>query len=77
MVKRIQSDFSKEDLSRQFEHRGFSRQEIARRVTEIIEDVARRGDEALCEYSERFDKVKIRPEELAAKASEIETDFLP
>lgn len=37
---------------------------IARGVSEIITNVRRRGDEALLEYTERWDGVRLRPEEL-------------
>ncbi|HJQ35437.1 MAG TPA: histidinol dehydrogenase [Pyrinomonadaceae bacterium] len=38
--------------------------ETLRVVTEIIEDVRRRGDAALCDYTARFDGVQLCPEEL-------------
>jgi histidinol dehydrogenase len=38
--------------------------ETLRAVADIIEDVRRRGDEALCDYSARFDGVQLCPEEL-------------
>jgi histidinol dehydrogenase len=38
-------------------------------VAEIIEDVRRRGDEALCDYTARFDGVRLRPEELRVEES--------
>ncbi|HWW75853.1 MAG TPA: histidinol dehydrogenase, partial [Pyrinomonadaceae bacterium] len=40
-----------------------------RAVTEIIEDVRRRGDAALCDYTARFDGVRLRPEELRVEES--------
>jgi histidinol dehydrogenase len=43
--------------------------ETLRVVTEIIEDVRRRGDAALCDYTARFDGVRLRPEELRADES--------
>ena len=40
-------------------------------VAAIIDDVATRGDEALIEYTRRFDRVSLRPEQLRLGADEI------
>ncbi|HEV2860812.1 MAG TPA: histidinol dehydrogenase [Pyrinomonadaceae bacterium] len=40
-------------------------------VAEIIEDVRRRGDAALVEYTEKFDGVRLRPRELRAGEGEM------
>ena len=40
-------------------------------VAEILADVRRRGDAALCEYSERFDNFKLASEAIRLTAEEI------
>jgi histidinol dehydrogenase len=45
--------------------------ETLRAVAKIIEDVRRRGDAALCEYTARFDGVGLLPEELRVEESEL------
>ena len=40
-------------------------------VAEILADVRRRGDTALCEYSERFDNFELAPEAIRLTAEEI------
>ena len=41
-------------------------------VTEILADVRRRGDEAVLDYTERFDKAELAPEQLRVDARELE-----
>ncbi len=41
-------------------------------VQGILNDVRRRGDAALCEYTERFDRLKLKPGGLEVTAAEIE-----
>jgi histidinol dehydrogenase len=48
------------------------RVEIRRRVEEIVDAVRERGDEALLEFTERFDGVKLAPERLRVSREEIE-----
>jgi histidinol dehydrogenase len=52
-------------------------------VRRIVEDVRRRGDTALIEYVHRFDapdlamdQLRVRPEEVAAAARQVDQDFL-
>ncbi|MEK6249939.1 MAG: histidinol dehydrogenase, partial [Planctomycetales bacterium] len=40
-------------------------------VQEILNDVRKRGDAALCEYTERFDRLKLDPATLEVSADEI------
>lgn len=40
-----------------------ARSELAQNVRQIVADVAQRGDAAVAEYTERFDKVALRPSE--------------
>ncbi|HEV09534.1 MAG TPA: histidinol dehydrogenase [Sulfurihydrogenibium azorense] len=44
-------------------------------VKEIIKNVKERGDEALIEYTEKFDKVKIAPEDLVIPYEELEKAY--
>lgn len=46
--------------------------EIRGRVEEIVRAVRERGDAALCEFSERFDGVKLTPETMCASEEEFE-----
>ena len=57
--------------------------EIVQTVEEILADVRQRGDEALCEYTERFDRLKldaakleVSAEEIAAALAAVERDTL-
>ncbi|WP_028951054.1 histidinol dehydrogenase [Sulfurihydrogenibium subterraneum] len=44
-------------------------------VKEIIKNVKERGDEALVEYTEKFDKIKINPEDLIIPFEELERAY--
>ncbi len=44
-------------------------------VKEIIRNVKERGDEALIEYTEKFDKIKISPEEITVPFKELEKAY--
>jgi histidinol dehydrogenase len=44
---------------------------VLRTVRDIIEDVRRRGDEALCEYTRRYDHVDLTPSEFRLSAEEV------
>ena len=46
--------------------------DVNQSVADIISDVQRRGDEAVLEYTQRFDRMEISAAELAIGASEIE-----
>jgi histidinol dehydrogenase len=48
-----------------------SRKELAETVRAIVNDVAHRGDAAVAEYTERFDKVTLTPEEFGVSAEEM------
>jgi histidinol dehydrogenase len=45
------------------------------RVEKVLKGVKERGDDALCEYTKKFDKVKIVPRELRVSESEISAAF--
>lgn len=48
-----------------------SRGELAQAVRRIVADVADRGDAAVSEYTEKFDKVKLTPEQFRVSADEL------
>lgn len=55
--------------------------DVSEKVTAIITDVVNRGDDALIEYTERFDKcrldsLKVTSEEIDAAFNEIEPEFI-
>jgi len=45
---------------------------VKEQVAEILADVRRRGDEAVLDYTERFDKAELAPEQLRVGARELE-----
>jgi histidinol dehydrogenase len=45
---------------------------VVQTVQEILDDVRKRGDDALCEYTERFDRLKLEAGTLEVSALEIE-----
>lgn len=47
------------------------KQELAASVRQIVADVGKRGDAAVSEYSERFDRVRLSPEEFRISAEEL------
>lgn len=49
-----------------------STQRVDQAVADIIADVRARGDAALCDYSERFDRLSLTPAQLRIPAAEIE-----
>ncbi|MEE8186259.1 MAG: histidinol dehydrogenase [Nitrososphaerales archaeon] len=49
--------------------------EIGRYVRDIIDNVAKRGDEALIEYEAKFDGVNLRPKDLRVGRSEVEEAY--
>ena len=51
------------------------RENVQHRVREIIQTVRERGDEALLEYTERFDGVKLAPERLRVSEEEVEASL--
>jgi len=42
------------------------------KVKEIVEDVSKRGDEAVAEYTEKFDGIKLTPEEFRVSKGDLE-----
>ena len=49
--------------------------ELNEYVASILEDVRRRGDEAVLEYTERFDDVSLSRGDLLVKAGEVEEAY--
>jgi histidinol dehydrogenase len=72
MVKRILKGFDPDRLIEQFNERGYSPAEVTDRVGKLIEAIAVRGDEALCEFTRQFDRVDLRPAELSVSPDEIQ-----
>lgn len=61
--------------------RGAAEANVAQTVAEIIDEVRRKGDRALVEYGEKFDKVRltaleVTEEEIAAAFASVEEEFL-
>lgn len=48
---------------------------VVPRVRGIVEDVRRRGDDALIEYNERFDDIKLRREQLRITSEEVSAAY--
>jgi len=46
--------------------------QVEETVRQVLEAVRRRGDEALAEYTEKFDRVKLRPEQFRVPAAALE-----
>lgn len=53
----------------------FNIEEFENRVKEIIENVKQRGDEAILEYTARFDGAKLKAQELRVSQAEIEEAY--
>ncbi len=51
--------------------RGEQSGSVAEPVRAILADVQKRGDEALCDYTERFDRLKLTPDQLRISEAEI------
>jgi histidinol dehydrogenase len=64
-----------EILERVIVKKRLRKNKISERVTNIIEEVKARGDDALLEYTKKFDKVKINQRELRVSESEISAAF--
>lgn len=48
------------------------KQTLAESVRQIVADVGRRGDAALCEYGERFDRVRLSPDQFRIPLKELQ-----
>ena len=51
------------------------KRQVVEQVTKILKEVRERGDEAVLEYTQKFDKVKLKPKELKVTESEISAAF--
>lgn len=71
IIKGTEANKMKKILQRNYE----GNKEIEEKVREIIESVKEKGDTALQEFTERFDGVKLKSEELRVKEEEIEGAF--
>ncbi len=48
---------------------------VAQTVKEIFERISRKRDEALCEYSEKFDRAKLRPKQIEITPKELKEAY--
>ena len=64
-----------ESLQKLIVKRRVKKNKIEERVSKIIKNVKGKGDDALAEYTKKFDKVKILPKELRVSESEISAAF--
>lgn len=64
-------------LMREHSMRSFleDKKELGESVRQIVADVGRRGDSALTEYSEKFDKVKLAPADFRISGEAIQTAY--
>ncbi|WP_046900444.1 histidinol dehydrogenase [Gluconobacter oxydans] len=69
----------KQDLANLLADRSSDERSVAEPVRAILADVRRRGDEALCDYTARFDRLTLPAEKLRISAEEIATqaDLVP
>ncbi len=70
---KVISDISR--LDKILEKQRNRKKNIEEKVSRIIKDVKARGDDALLEYTRKFDKVKISPKNLRITESEISAAF--
>jgi len=54
---------------------GLDNQEAEQAVAAIVQAVQREGDAALCRYTEAFDRVSLRPEELRVNPTELDAAY--
>jgi histidinol dehydrogenase len=59
----------------QLQNRSFLDRRLERKVKSIIDDVEKRGEEAVCAYAERFDGVKIPPTKFRVEKSVLAAAF--
>ncbi|MBI4734224.1 MAG: histidinol dehydrogenase [Rubrobacteridae bacterium] len=79
----LKEGFNEQEVRNHVSKPLFENPEIEASVRKIVDDVRTRGDEALFEYTEKFDKIrldnaiaKVNAEEIDAAYSLIESDFL-
>ncbi|RUM57829.1 MAG: histidinol dehydrogenase [Persephonella sp.] len=76
VVKIKSRDFEKEDTLKTLINRAEQDiEEFDKVVKEILKDVKENGDEAVIKYTEKFDKVKLSPEELLIPEEELEKAY--
>ncbi len=63
------------DLNRLIKRSEMEVEQFEAAVKEIIKNVKERGDEAVLEYTEKFDRVKLTPEELIVPFKELEKAY--
>jgi histidinol dehydrogenase len=75
IIRHSDKDFS-ENLRAASSASDLFNEEIENRTRAIVREVAERGDEALLEFTERFDGAKLTAEQLAVTSAELMTAFL-
>lgn len=74
-IIKLEGDFAKEDVEKLVARSLEVRKEVEDSVSEVIEDVKKRGDEALIEYTERFDGYRLDPGDIAVSSDEIKRAY--
>ncbi|MCL5677145.1 MAG: histidinol dehydrogenase, partial [Firmicutes bacterium] len=69
MLRLITAEEFRQSLSGR---RAFGRPDLEEVVRRLIEEVRREGDDALLRLTERYDGVRLRPEQLAIEQDEME-----
>ncbi|MBN2182542.1 MAG: histidinol dehydrogenase [Sedimentisphaerales bacterium] len=81
LISSTKSDFEKRllkfrsNIARAAKSTGFASKEN-KQVLDILRDVTKRGDRAVAEYTEKFDGVKLTPEEFLVDKSQMEKAYL-
>jgi histidinol dehydrogenase len=70
-LKKLSAEDRKRILARGF----VETESVGKTVQEIIDNVRRRGDEALAEYAKKFDKVDVSPDNLQVTKEEIKAAY--
>ena len=72
---RVETEEPKDLLEARWPQRKTGSPELYEYVASILEDVRRRGDQAILEYTERFDGASLTKEDLLVKTSEVEEAY--
>lgn len=72
---RLETEEPRDLLERRWPNEGATTVELNEYVASILEDVRRRGDDAVLEYTERFDDVSLSRGDLLVRAGEVEEAY--
>lgn len=64
-----------ESLQKELLKKRNRKSDISEKVSKVLKDISERGDDALLEYTKKFDKVKLLPKQLRVTESEISAAF--